>query len=255
MPADFSSPSPKPATCSVCGASFHYVPMIVGGVEIGGPPFRCDRCEGEYLAKIEAEELEERRRAAAAGRARRLEAWRTRICPPRLLATDLQHPTLQAENLQRALAWQYGPKGLLLHGVTGTGKTRTLYLLCERLFVEEGRTIEIFPACDFAFQLAKAYHDGADYRFIERCRTVEVLALDDLGKEKMTDRVQSDLFGIIDWRINYHRPILVTTNCDGDAFASRFPDPETAVPLIERLRGSCICMDILMTAPRRSRRA
>lgn len=240
MSTTTETPSTKTKPCDRCGNSFDYRPVTLFGREMDVAPSYCDSCD--ELA------ITEKRRALADDATRKsfenAEARRIRwnaICPPRFGTTDLNHPSMKTKSVRDALAWQYGERGLLMHGETETCKSRVLWEHCRRAFVNEGRSVEVFAATDFAFQLTKAFADNsARYpAFIERLRATDILALDDLGKEKMTERVQSELFGLIDWRVNFCRPILITTNYVRESLIARFLDQETAIPLVGRLLANC----------------
>jgi DNA replication protein DnaC len=45
-----------------------------------------------------------------------------------------------------------------------------------------------------------------------------VLFIDELGKEKMTDRVESEFMWVLDQRCSWKRPMFITTNLMGEQF-------------------------------------
>jgi DNA replication protein DnaC len=67
---------------------------------------------------------------------------------------------------------------------------------------------------------------------------VPLLFLDDMGKEKMTDRMASCLFALIDQRTMHKRPTIITTNLTGDTLMERFHDKETGAAFVARLKDS-----------------
>jgi DNA replication protein DnaC len=54
--------------------------------------------------------------------------------------------------------------------------------------------------------------------------TCDYLILDDLGAEKTTDFTRSILYQIIDYRYNYEKPTIITSNLDVKQIAERFDD-------------------------------
>jgi DNA replication protein DnaC len=66
--------------------------------------------------------------------------------------------------------------------------------------------------------------------------SVPVLFLDDLGKEKMTDRMASVLFALIDQRTQKKLPTIITTNLTGDTLLERFHDKEIGAAFVARLK-------------------
>jgi len=57
-----------------------------------------------------------------------------------------------------------------------------------------------------------------------------------LGKEKMTDRMASVLFALIDQRTQNKRSTIITTNLTGDQLLERFHDKETGNAFVARLK-------------------
>lgn len=220
--------------CRECGKTFkaEYFDLGFGGAFMG--PTVCDECIAEYEAQYE-------QRQANALKDARTKTFEE-MCPAACLDTDLKKIPISIERFRKALNWQYGPKGLLIHGPTRKGKTRALWLIIRRLMVEESRTVIAIRATEFARQVEKSFKDSTSARhdsFIQSLIDIPILAIDDLDKIKMTSRMQTDLFDIIDDRSANYRPMLITTNAVGDALAERFDDYETGLALVHRLRESC----------------
>ena len=55
-----------------------------------------------------------------------------------------------------------------------------------------------------------------------------------------TERFETFVFGALNERFEDGKPVLLTTNFTGETLATRFVDPEKAVPLMERLREFCL---------------
>jgi hypothetical protein len=62
--------------------------------------------------------------------------------------------------------------------------------------------------------------------------------IDDLGKERLTSRMASDLFAIVDERTVNRRTTIISTNFNGTTLLERFEnkDKETGVAFIRRLK-------------------
>lgn len=159
-------------------------------------------------------------------------------CPSLFHHTDANR--LPAAQLKQVLTWQYGPKGLLLAGETGRCKTRCAWLLIKRLIVEDGLSVVTFDSVGFGRELERRYREEDDVTgWLDRLGTgVEVVFFDDLGKLKITERVETELFGVIDQRSSHELPIIATTNDHGDTLSARMSDNRGA-PLIRRLREFC----------------
>ena len=193
----------------------------------------CDRCrqiarEASERQRIEAEKL-------AAAR-RHEEGWTT-LCP--MLYRDTDPARLPQESLAKVLAWHYASRGLLLHGPTGRGKTRAAWLLLRTLH-DEKRRIIAFDCVGFAHECAKQFRDsdGGGERWAKNLAEVPVLFLDDFGKGKFTERVEVELFGLIERRTANCLPIILTTNFVGESLEARM-SPDRGAPLVRRLREFC----------------
>lgn len=84
----------------------------------------------------------------------------------------------------------------------------------------------------------KSFRDKRHDEILDRLCSAPFIVLDDFGKEKITDRIASDLFALIDDRTSNRRPTLITTNLNGAALEDRLShsDPELAAALVARLR-------------------
>jgi len=210
--------------CKFCQAQIEYEPIV--GMPFTLRPSVCVTCEGIRRSE-----------AAEALRRSRYEAWQ-RICPPIYQDTDPNHPSMpRSDRLAVILNWKYGPTGLIVRGVTRLGKTRSLWMLLKRLMVEEGRTVAALTDNQFASHCSAAYSVSSEVSELwkDELATADVLFLDDLGKCKLTDRVEADLFDLIETRTSNKRPIFITTNYDGKTLLTRL-SPDRGAPMIARLR-------------------
>jgi len=69
--------------------------------------------------------------------------------------------------------------------------------------------------------------------------TVDVLFFDDFGKMKFTERVESELFAVIEKRTANCLPLILTTNFTGETLEERMT-LDRGVPLVRRLREFCV---------------
>src|SRR5687767_13753502 len=98
-------------------------------------------------------------------------------------------------NAEQAMDWRYNPKGLLLAGSTGKCKTRVLWMLLKRLHVEDGYS---FKVVDWHV-MQRAIMDNKLFSTWEReFFNADVVAIDDLGKVRFSDRLESELFSLIE---------------------------------------------------------
>lgn len=102
---------------------------------------------------------------------------------------------------------------LALSGDVGLGKT-FLASAIARVVLESKKTVVYFTFSDFLdlVRLNK-FEDDEDYRQgMQRLLNSDLVVLDDLGAEKVTEFVGQELFNIINHRMNRQLPMVVSTN-------------------------------------------
>lgn len=156
--------------------------------------------------------------------------------------TDISrlHPKVQT-----ALDWkpEGDISGLLLHGTTGVGKTRGIWEIIRRLWVEEVKKDKQLPFLFLTMRkiegmIEQSFDDRTHSKMIDGLIENKFLIIDDFGKERLTQRMASDLFSVIDERSTAKRATIISTNFNGSSILERFDgrDKETGVALIRRLK-------------------
>lgn len=155
--------------------------------------------------------------------------------PKAFLDTDVN---LLSENLRKVIGWYPATKAsLLLHGTTGTGKTRTAWHIFNRLWLQNFPEKAVWlPMRKLEMAIEKGFDDHKHGQVLDYFCNVPLLCFDDLGKERLTARMESDLFAIIDERTSNLRPTIITTNYNGTTLLDRFNNKETGEALLRRIR-------------------
>lgn len=139
----------------------------------------------------------------------------------------------------KAEAWepQDDKCGLILHGETGGGKSRAAWLTFNKLWLRHYPDRCLFLQMrKFEGLIEKGFDDRDHGKVLDILISCPVLVLDDLGKERLTQRLESDLFAVLDERTSNLRTTIITTNYTGDKLVERFQNKETGVALVRRLR-------------------
>lgn len=128
-------------------------------------------------------------------------------------------------------------KSLLLHGPTGLGKTRAAWKILEKWWIKNGGPdVRTYTMRRLQNELEESHDKGKHLRLLDSMIAVPMIFLDDLGKEKLTPRLASDMFAIVDERSVNRRPCIITTNFNSSGIAERFPDIEMGTAFVRRLK-------------------
>lgn len=126
-------------------------------------------------------------------------------------------------------------EGLLFAGPTGCGKTHLAAAIGNAL-LEDGRRVVFKRVTDLYYELRGSFDGGnSETDIITPCRQADLLILDDLEADAPTPWTRSVLQSLVDYRVNYYRPMVVTTNLRDEAALRGAVDSRT----VDRLEGCC----------------
>ena len=158
----------------------------------------CDNCS-ELACKASQEA--ERVKAAETKKKAREDAFLA-ICPPLYRDTDpeLIHPRFR----EAAFTWTFNPQGAGFVGLAGRGKTRAAYILLNRMIMAGHRCFAI-TATSFVKICADQFSDDKNLKAqsanqLQECYNANVWFLDDLGKQRMTERGEMELYAVLEHR-------------------------------------------------------
>jgi len=128
----------------------------------------------------------------------------------------------EALDLARAYAARFpvmleksDPTGLLLIGPAGVGKTHLAAAMLHAIIARTGIHGRFCKMGELLRQMRDSYNptiQTTERQILEPVLTCDLLVLDDLGRERLTEWVADTMDLIIDTRYSAGKPILVTTN-------------------------------------------
>lgn len=207
--------------------------IAVPNIEIFSKKIRlnvlCDSCEQKAI--------ERQKQDADCERRNRLKTAFDTICPPLYRESDLKR--IYGPFREIAENWKFGPTGILLEGNAGTGKTRSAWHIIKRMMTEHGKNCYGLTATLFAKYAADQWHTNledknAAIEAMSRCRSSAILLLDDLGKQKMTDRGETELYDVLEHRTTNLKPTIITTNATGDQLKKMISE-DRRQPILRRI--------------------
>lgn len=143
-----------------------------------------------------------------------------------------------------------GRNGLFITGPKGTGKTHLAAAIANQL-MQQGTPVICMTMIDLLERIKRTYEQNRQYggeisegNVLDTYKRVQLLIIDDMGKEPATEWVVSKIYAIINARYEAYMPTIITTNYTDAELVRRLTpkdsgDPTTADATIDRLREMC----------------
>jgi DNA replication protein DnaC len=208
--------------CRECGVVIQYPKSVLDW--LGEKAVVCDPC----CTKLE--ELHD------GTTAKRKESFRL-YCPP-LYYEIIEKSYEKIPPRMREIAHLFDyPRGLLLHGPSGSYKTTIMWLIIKNLWMCKNIRATAMGATELAREIAVSFDRKNGYEDLIQQKTACVfLCIDDLGKERMTPRIEEAIFEILNVRCEKKKCTMITTNFVGEPLQERFLDAETGKAFVRRIR-------------------
>ncbi len=199
------------AACQICGGS-GWRPEVVAGKAL--PQVVPCECRDEALAKFALSKAGIPKRFAE----KTFENYSIDV--PNDDAGEKREVLSQARSAARRFARDYPAltkTGLLFSGRCGTGKTHLSIAIAKELL---GKGIDVYycNVKELLEQMRNAYNpvtQSTPQEVLDRAVRAEVLILDDLGAERLTDWVQETMYHLINQRYQHGQgALIITTNHD-----------------------------------------
>lgn len=153
------------------------------------------------------------------------------------------------KNYSEKLVNEVERKGLILVGNNGVGKTHLACSIANEL-IKDGIPIIYGTLINLLAELKNTYdidNNISEMKIIKLYEKVDLLIIDDLGKEKPSEWGLEKLFTIINSRYENNLPVIITTNYDQNSLLDRLSingEIETAKSIISRLYEMCYLVKI-----------
>ena len=140
-------------------------------------------------------------------------------------------------------------KGLILVGNNGVGKTHLACSIANKL-IENGIPVIYGTLINLLAELRNSYdidNNISEMEIIKLYENVDLLIIDDLGKEKPSEWGLEKLYTIINSRYENNLPVIITTNYNQNSLVERLSlngEIETAKSIISRLYEMCYLVKI-----------
>lgn len=137
--------------------------------------------------------------------------------------------------------------GLYIEGTNGTGKTHLAAAIALQL-IGEGIPVICKTSSDLLQDIKRSFSfEGAkEHEVLDIYKKVDLLIIDDLGKEQCSDWSMSTLYAIMNDRYEDMKPTIVTTNYNAsdlaDALTPKGYDNTKIVAIISRLKETSTVM-------------
>ena len=269
--------TPAPVPCEYCGTLRYTKGIITRDKNLLDPtqkifwlPTGPEPCDCEKAREQRAREQTEKEAARlaeeqAAKRARNLEQTRKIVkmsgmglrfkartfdvfqCLPENI-TAYNAAKSYADSFTKLLAnpTEYEKNGLFFVGSKGTGKTHLAASIANKL-MNEGVTVIIATMIELLDNIKNTFNQQStgerpkltEAELMKSYKEVDLLIIDDMGKEQPTRWALTKMYGIINARYENYAPIIVTSNYSADELVKRLTpaddDSVTADATIDRI--------------------
>ena len=108
---------------------------------------------------------------------------------------------------------------LIIFGKVGSGKTHLAAAIANEL-VERGIPVIFGTFQTHIERIKNEFEHSGENKALSEIKTIPMLVIDDIGKERKTEWTQSVLFDIVNYRYEHLLPIVFTTNFSADELAN-----------------------------------
>ncbi|MDE8715974.1 ATP-binding protein [[Eubacterium] siraeum] len=252
-----TQPVPKPEKCKYCGKTLYYECVVLMGQamiwNLEKPRCDCEKAVAFWKGWDAKQEKIKKEKELAEEQELRKQKIESILgesgIKKRYLSRTIDSFSVTAENKRSfEVATDYiknfreyftQGKGLYLEGPCGTGKTH-LAIAIALAIINTGVPVICKTSIDILGDIKRCYERNSEVteeEVLEAYKTVDLLIIDDLGKEQVTEWSVPVLYSILNERYEALLPTIITTNYNTTALAEKLSakgDTETATAIISR---------------------
>jgi DNA replication protein DnaC len=134
-------------------------------------------------------------------------------------------------------------EGLYLWGKSDAGKTTIALNIAKQIVIEKKTKSVYYVNCSELIDELFRIQDGSikvDDSLLRFCKQVELLILDEVGLEKVSDFIGAHLYRLINYRYDRKLPMIITSNFNISGFKKRFTDQLIGERIESRLYKTCM---------------
>jgi DNA replication protein DnaC len=109
-----------------------------------------------------------------------------------------------------------------LCGPPGCGKTHLAAATVHRWIIAGRRDALFVLTGELLASLRRGFNDGTAAGSLDQAKFAKLLILDDIGSEMATDWVRDTLYMLINYRMNYFHPTVITSNLYPNQISERY---------------------------------
>jgi len=197
--------------------------------------------DGEYLFKglcsIQCQKFARRRQSMA-------NYFKACNVPPRYANSSFKNFKIDDKN---KLAYDYLSNlqklegSIFITGPVGCGKTHLAVALMRNLATKQIEKFLFKSATDILLNLKSAFSNNevSEEEVYKKFKGKDILIIDDIGTEKLTDYVIQSWYSIVDYRYSHCLPTVYTSNLDIKDVAIRFGDRVASRLASEKILSVC----------------